>query len=417
MRFADRVHAVTPSRTTTITALIARLRAQGRDIVNLAAGETDFAPPEAVKTAVRTAMDQNDVRYGPVAGLPALRERLSAEFTGLYGGCGPENIIVSNGAKQILYTIMQALVSPGDEVIIPGPCWVSLPQQIRLAGGVPVIVLPPETDTADDPATAGASPPPMEPALEALEAAVTPRTRIVLINSPNNPTGAVYSAALLDGLAALCRRHDLWLVSDEAYEAFLYGQDAPVPSRHFRDTGKRDDRDGQSRLVAVRSFSKTYSMTGLRAGYAAGPVPFIREMEKIQSHLSGNVCTAVQRGALAALDCREEVLAEIMPVMIRRRDFARAGVSRWGGCPLPAGAFYLFPDVRRHLKGGPAAPAGASGKAPASTVDLCAAILEKTGVAAVPGEAFGQVGHLRISYAAGDEALKNGLQRLAEFFG
>lgn len=372
MKLSSRIASAEASRTVRFTTLIEQLRAEGREIINLAVGEPEFATPKEIVAAARLALENGHTRYGPVAGLGALRSALAGSFEGY----GPGNILIANGSKQILYGLFQVLLDPGDEVILPTPHWVSFSEQIRLAGGVPVTVASPGHQLD----------------CEAISEAVTPGTRAILVNSPNNPTGAVYPAPDLARIASLACRRDLWVIADEAYEGFVYdGIDSPSL---FSIPEVRD------RLVVVRSFSKRFSMTGFRIGYGAGPAPVMAALAKLQSHLTGNACTFAQYGALAALDIGPEVLEEWRARLQEKRDIAYDYASRLFTCIRPRGAFYLFPDVSAHLENGRTAE------------ELAAFLLEKTGVAVVPGEAFGAGGHIRISYAVPKEMLVEGFERM-----
>ncbi len=372
MRLSRRIESVETSRTVRFTSLIERLRGEGRDIIDFAVGEPEYDTPDEIVAATRAALANGQTRYGPVAGVGTLRSALARSFDGY----GPGNIIVANGSKQILYTLFQVLLNPGDEVIVPNPHWVSFSQQIRLAGARAVMV-----DTAGH-----------QLDCPAIAAAVTPNTRAILVNSPNNPTGALYPPADLARIAGLARDHDLWIIADEAYEFFVY-----------------DGRDNQSlfsfaeirdRLVVVRSFSKSFSMTGFRVGYAAGPAHLIDALAKLQSHLTGNVCTFAQYGALAALDLSTRVAGKWRDQLAGKRDIAYGYATRLFDCVRPQGAFYLFPDVSARLEKGQSAE------------EFAAFLLEKTGVAVVPGEAFGAEGHIRICYAVPEETLVEGFEKM-----
>ncbi|WP_373499685.1 pyridoxal phosphate-dependent aminotransferase [Desulfococcus sp.] len=372
MRLSRRIASVETSRTVRFTSLIEQLRAEGCEIINLAVGEPEFATPRKIVEATKAALEHGQTRYGPVAGTAALRSALAGAFE----GCGPDNILIANGSKQVLYAVFQVLLDPGDEVILPNPHWVSFSQQIRLAGGIPVAVASPGHQMD----------------CRAIAAAVTPKTRAILVNSPNNPTGAVYPASDLARIARLACDRDLWIIADEAYEGFVYdGLDSPslFSFKEVRD-----------RLVVVRSFSKTFSMTGFRIGYGAGPEPLIAALAKLQSHLTGNACTFAQYGALAALDLYPAVVETWRDQLEEKRDIAYGYASKLFDCMRPQGAFYLFPDVSARLEAGQSAE------------DFAAFLLEKTGVAVVPGEAFGAGGHIRISYAVPKEMLVEGFERM-----
>ncbi|MBI9082155.1 MAG: pyridoxal phosphate-dependent aminotransferase [Desulfobacterales bacterium] len=375
MNLSKRATQIEPSRTARFIPAMAELRRQGREVINFAVGEPDFPTPRRIIEATQKAMAEGHTRYGPTAGLPELRRCIARRFA----GGSAENIVITNGSKQALYLIFQAICDPGDQVIIPSPCWVSFPEQVRLAGAEPVMVA-----SLGHRLDAGA-----------VAAAVTPRTRAVLVNSPNNPTGAVYTEDELAAIVALCMEKDLFLLSDEAYDAFVYDGGRHVSP--FDWTGARD------RVIVTRSFSKPFAMTGFRVGYAAAPVEVARAMEKILSHASGNVCTFVQHGALAALEIEETLMPNLLARMSRRRDIAYGLASNLFDCLRPEGAFYLFADISGRLKTGETAEA------------FCMGVLDKTGVAMVPGEAFGAPGFVRISYAVAEDRIGDGFERIRKF--
>jgi len=374
MRLAERIDRIQASRTVRFTELLQNLKQEGREIISFAIGEPEYPTPGNVIAATRDALEQGKTRYGPVQGLTTLKARLAESFEGL----DQSNILVSNGSKQCLYSIFQVLCDPGDQVIIPRPYWVSFSEQVRLAGAEPVFV-----DTRAHQLDCGA-----------IEKAITPRTRVVLINNPNNPTGAVYPRADVERVADIVRQHDLFLVSDEAYASFVYDGAtcySPMEIESIRE-----------RCVVVRSFSKSYSMTGFRIGYAAAPVAVIQALSKIQSHLTGNVCTFAQWGALAALDLGESFVEKMRSDLQHKRKIAYEYAQQLFTCIKPGGAFYLFPDVSAHLNGNKTAE------------DLAAMLLKEAGVAVVPGEAFGMQQHIRISYALPEKDLIEGFERMAE---
>jgi aspartate aminotransferase len=375
MHLSKRTTQIEGSRTARLIPAMARLRQAGRDVINFAVGEPDTATPMEVIEATHQALSRGETRYGPTAGLPALREAIARRFGTLSAG----NILVTNGSKQGLYLIFQAICDPGDRVILPAPCWVSFPEQIKLAGAVPVFV-PCRGHRLD---------------VEAITGAISPRTRAVLINSPNNPTGAVYGREDLGAVVKLCMEKDLYLISDEAYDAFVYDGLAHVSPLEWPEA--------RDRVIVTRSFSKPFPMTGFRVGYVAAPTDTVAMMERLQSHVTGNVCTFAQHGALAALAMEKEYLPGIQKDMARRRDLAHALATERFDCIRPQGAFYLFPDISTHLKNGETAE------------DFSLRLLEKTGVATVPGEAFGAVGHLRISYAVAEDLIEKGFERIRKF--
>jgi len=372
VRFAERINHVAGSATAAFIPRMQRLRAEGCDVINLAIGEPEFPLPAPIAEAVGRALREGRTRYDAVAGLAALRERLAETFEGL----DADGILVTNGAKQALYGIFQAICDPGDRVIVPSPCWVSFGAQVTLAGAEPVYV-PCRPDHQLDPAV--------------IRAAVDPRTRAVLVNSPNNPTGAVYPRSDIEALAELALEKDLYIVSDEAYRDFVYdGARACCP---WEIAALRD------RLFVVRSFSKDAAMTGLRVGCVAAGVEAVAALVRLQSHLCGNVCTIAQHGALVAAEGHPWCDAWRADLE-RLRKQALDACRELFDCVPPAGAFYLFPDVSRHLKRG------------GSSAELAMDLLERTGVAMVPGEAFSAPGHLRISYAVAPQRLADACDRL-----
>lgn len=374
MRLSDRINSVEESQTVQFTRLLQQLRRQGREVIDLAVGEPHLNTPPQVIEATKRALDGGWTRYGPVSGLQDLKCGLARQFEGYDDG----NIIISNGSKQSLFSIFQVLCNPSDEVIIPRPYWVSFPQQVKIAGGKPVFV-----DTRNH-----------QLDCEAIEGAISTRTRAILINSPNNPTGAVYPGKELGKIARMAYEHDLYVITDEAYGLFVYD--------NMQAESLFDFKMIRDRLVVIRSFSKVYSMTGFRIGYMAAPSEIITAVGRLQSHLTGNVCTFAQRGALAALDMDERVVAGWRNELEKKRDFAYSRTKKLFECLKPRGAFYLFPAVWQHLKNGMTA------------VDFAGRLLEDHGVAVVPGEAFGMPGHIRISYAVSEENLENGFRKIAE---
>jgi aspartate aminotransferase len=374
MKLSDKIESMQGSKTAAFTALIQQLRQEGREIIDLAVGEPQFDTPAPVIDATKNALDAQKTRYSPINGIAELREQLADRFSGY----DAENILLTNGSKQSLYMLFQALCDPSDEVIIPVPYWASFVEQVKLAGGRPVPVA-----TTD-----------YQLNCEAIEAAVTPRTKAILINSPNNPSGALYPMVDLQKIAKLADDHDLFIIADEAYDAFVY--DGSVHTSMF------DIETARNRVIVTRSFSKSYNMTGFRIGYVAAPGQIIAALSKIQSHLSGNVCTFAQYGALAALSLDEHFLLDRKAELQRKRDAAFEYVSKLFDCIKPQGAFYLFPDVSTALKNNE------------TSEELARRILKLAGVAVVAGEAFGKAKHLRISFAVSEENLKTGLERIAE---
>ncbi len=372
-QLSKRIREVTESRTVHLSGVIDTLKRQGKRIINLGIGEPHEAPLPHIISKTVNALKTGETRYGPAAGLPELREAIAASFDGYEA----QNILITNGSKQALYTAFQVICDPEDEVIVPRPCWVSFCEQIKLAGALPILV--------DTPAH--------QLDCSGIENAVNDRTKAILINSPNNPTGAVYPKEDLLKIASLARTHDLYVISDEAYEAFVY--DGLSYASLFDFPQIRD------RLVIARSFSKTHAMTGFRIGYAAAHKAIITAMARMQSHLTGNVCTFAQHGALAAAKGDSGRFEGRLKELQRKRDITLEMLKELP-CHPPKGAFYVFPDVRNFLK------------KHETTEELAAEILQKAHVAVAPGEAFGGDGHIRICYAVEENELVSGLSRLTD---
>ena len=343
-------------------------------MISLAIGEPPVDTPLPVIEATKDALNRQETRYSDMAGLMDLRAALASDFV----DCGPENIVVFNGSKQALYAAFQAICGPGDEVIVPVPCWVSFSEQIKLAGGRPLFV--PSVDHQLD--------------LDAIRSAISGNTRAILINSPNNPTGAVYPREDLEKIADLALAHDLFVVADEAYHFFVYDE-LDYPSLY-------DLAFVRDRLIVTRSFSKHYAMTGFRVGYAVVPEAVAAAMVRLHSHVTGNVCTFAQHGALAALDMDERLLLRRRADLQRQRDLAFDQAAELFPCIRPQGAFYLFPDISAHLH------------EDENSSDFAERILEATGVAMVPGEDFGLDGRVRICFAAPEEQLMEAFKRIRE---
>ncbi|MBW3601300.1 MAG: pyridoxal phosphate-dependent aminotransferase [Actinobacteria bacterium] len=391
-----RVRAIAESVTLAITARAKALRAAGEDVIGFGAGEPDFATPDhVVAAAQRACADPALHRYSPAGGLPALREAIAAA-TGRNSGldAGPDEVVVSNGGKHALFNVFQALVEPGDEVLLPAPYWVSYPEQARLAGAE-VVAVP--TDVASG----------FRVSVDQLEAARTARTKLLVFCSPSNPTGAVYPPEQVAAIGRWAARHGVWVVCDEIYEHLVYG-DARHVSLPVVAPAARE------RCVVVNGVAKTYAMTGWRVGWSIAPPPVTRAMLRLQSHVTSNVANVSQAAALAALDGPLDVVARMRDTYARRRTLARELLDSLPGveCPLPDGAFYLFPSVAGVLGGPPVA-----GRTARTSVELCDVLLETARVALVPGEGFGAPGCLRLSYALSDRELATGLDRIADVLG
>lgn len=387
---------VKPSPTIAVTTLAAALKAAGRDVIGLGAGEPDFDTPQNIKDAAKAAIDAGRTKYTAPDGIIELKQAIVAKFKRENGlEYSTAQISVGTGGKQILYNALMATLNPGDEVIIPAPYWVSYPDMVLLAGGEPVIVeCGPEAGFKMTPAQ--------------LEAAITPRTKWLIFNSPSNPTGAGYAAAELKGLTDVLMRHPhVWVMSDDMYEHLVFDD--------FEFATPAQVEPGlYGRTLTCNGVSKAYAMTGWRIGYAGGPEELIGAMRKIQSQSTSNPCTISQWAAVEALSGPQDFLAANKAVFQRRRDLVVAMLNQADGvdCPTPQGAFYVYPSI-----------AGCIGKTSAGGVkietdeDFSRALLEETGVAVVFGAAFGVSPAFRVSYATSDAALKEACTRIQHFCG
>ncbi len=391
---SDTLSRVKPSPTIAVSNLAAELKAQGKDVIGLGAGEPDFDTPDNIKKAAMAAMDAGKTKYTAVDGIAELKEAIGAKFKRDNGlDYTPAQVTVGTGGKQVLYNALMATLNPGDEVVIPAPYWVSYPDMVLLAGGEPVIAEA-QAQTAYK----------LTP--EQLEAAITPKTKWFIFNSPSNPTGAGYTAEELKGLTDVLMRHPhVWVMSDDMYEHLVYdGFEFATPAQV--EPGLYD------RTLTVNGVSKAYAMTGWRIGYAAGPKELIGAMRKIQSQSTSNPCSISQWAAVEALNGPQDYIATNNEIFARRRDLVVGMLNEIDGvdCPVPEGAFYVYPSI-----------AGLIGKTTPSGVTIdtdetfAKALLEDTGVAVVFGGAFGLSPCFRISYATSDENLTEACKRIQDF--
>ncbi|MGA7951562.1 MAG: pyridoxal phosphate-dependent aminotransferase [Thiobacillaceae bacterium] len=393
MPLSRRVQSIKPSPTLAVTARAGALKAAGKDIIGLGAGEPDFDTPDHIKAAAIAAIQRGFTKYTPVDGTPSLKAAVIAKFQRDNGlAYTPKQILVSCGGKQSFFNLVQATINPGDEVIIPSPYWVSYPDIVLLADGVPVIV--------DAGIEQG-----FRMSAAQLEAAMTPSTRMVVINSPSNPTGAVYSRQELAALGEVLRAHPQVLIAtDDMYEHISL-DDAPFSNI------LNACPDLYPRTMVLNGVSKAYSMTGWRIGYAAGPEPIIQAMTNVQSQSTSNPTSISQVAAEAALNGDQACMAPMLAAFKQRHQLLVDGLNRLPGvkCLKAGGAFYAFPDMRgaiEHLH--------AAGKLSARTdLEFCEYLLEDAGVAVVPGSAFGAEGYVRLSFATSSENLEKALARLA----
>ncbi len=386
---ADRMKTLAPSPTLAMQARAKAMRAQGIDVISFGAGEPDFDTPQRIKDAAIRALERGQTKYTEVGGVPELRAAVCQKLKRDNGlDYTPDEVTVSCGAKHTLYNIFMALVNPGDEVLIPSPYWVSYPEQVRLLGANPVAV-PTQESTCFD----------LDPAL--LRRAVTSRTRMVVLDSPGNPTGAVFSAQALAEVAKLALERDLWVVSDECYEVLTY------EGRHVSIASLSPEI--KARAIVVNTCSKAYAMTGWRIGYAAGPKPVIKAMTDVQSQVTSNPTSIAQWAAVEALAGPQDEIATMAEAFDRRRRVIVPGLNAIPGvrCVMPKGAFYAFPNVS-----GLFGKRSKSGGVLRGSADVCAFLLDEARIATVAGVDFGSDAHIRLSYATGLESIKEGLARM-----
>ena len=384
MRISQRLTQLKPSATLAMNAKAQELKAKGRRIVSLAVGEPDFPTPAHIREAAKQAIDEGFTRYTPVPGIPELRQAVAGYFQEFYGVAAPkEAVVVTNGGKQALYNLFQALLDPGDEALIPGPYWVSYPDMVELAGGVPVIVpTGVEKNFLAD--------------VEDLERAATPRTRLLILNAPSNPTGCAYSPDKLSAIARWAMDRDIFVVSDEIYDQLVYPPAQPASLAPLWEKNPE-------RIAVVNGLAKSFAMTGWRVGYALAHPDLVKALSKIQGQSTSNICSIAQKAAVAALTGPKDEVFAMRQAFQRRRDLALGIMAGWEGvvCPKPDGAFYLFPRMDAYYRNG----VQGSG-------DLCARILEEAETALVPGAAFGDDRCVRFSYAVDDQTLAECLERV-----
>ena len=391
---SDTLARVKPSPTIAVTNKARELKAEGRDIIGLGAGEPDFDTPDNIKAAAKRAIDEGKTKYTAVDGIPELKEAICRKFARENGlTYKPNQITVGTGGKQTLYNALMATLNPGDEVIIPAPYWVSYPDMVLLAGGTPVpVVAGIETAFKLTPAQ--------------LDAAITPKTKWFIFNSPSNPTGAGYSRDELKALTAVLMKHPhVWIMSDDMYEHLVF-DDFEFVSPAQVEPGLYD------RTLTCNGVSKAYAMTGWRIGYAAGPVELIKAMGTVQSQSTSNPCSIAQYAAVEALNGPQDFLAENRKIFQRRRDLVVSMLNQAKGinCPRPEGAFYVYPDIS-----GCIGKTSAGGARIENDEAFATALLEETGVAVVFGAAFGLSPNFRVSYATSDAALEEACGRIQAF--
>ena len=383
MKLAARIDRVPPSLTLAISAKAKTMKASGIDVCSFSTGEPDFPTPQHICDAAKKALDEGKTKYGAAAGELALRQAIVDKLKTVNRlDYSTDNIIVTNGGKFSLYNLMQTLIETSDEVIIPAPYWLSYPEMVKLADGTPVIV---ETTEANR----------YKITPQQLQAAITPRTKLFILNSPSNPTGMVYTPDEIRALADVVVQNDILVVSDEIYENLLYDE-----AQHL-SIGAVNPEIFQ-RTIICNGFAKSYSMTGWRVGYTAAPEEIIKGMIKVQGHSTSNVCTFAQYGAIAALTQSQDCVREMLAAFAERREYIYGAINSISGlsCPKPNGAFYVFVDIS---------------KTGYTSLDFCNKLLESFQVAVIPGIAFGADNCIRLSYATDLDTIKKGMERLDKF--
>ena len=388
MDLANRMKSLTPSPTLAISAKGAQLKKEGQDIIGLGVGEPDFNTPTFIIEAAKQAMDEGKTKYTPASGINELKEAICKKFE-IDNNLNykPEQIIVTTGAKYALYSLFQVLLNEDDEVLVPAPYWVSYPEQIKLAGGEPVTLKTSEKNRFK-----------LTP--EQIEEAVTPKTKAIIINSPSNPTGMLYSEDELKEIGEVCLKHDLVIVSDEIYEKLIYTDEKHISIAQLSPELK-------DITVVINGVSKSHAMTGWRIGYAAGPKRIIKAMSDFVSHATSNPTSISQYAALAAYQVNEDLTTEMRKVFSDRLDTLYNLIVDIPGitCDKPSGAFYLFPNVEEAVK--------MNGFR--NTDEWATALLEEEKVAVVPGSGFGSPNNIRLSYATSKELLVEAAKRIKRF--
>ena len=393
MQLTDRINRIQISPTAAVIAEADKLKAKGVDVADFGPGEPDFPTPDHIKMAAIRAIEENKSKYTPTGGIMPLREAICAWHKRELGSSfEAKECVVSVGGKHSIFNVMSVLIQQGDEVIIPSPYWVSFPDIVKYAGGTPVFVktLPEDGFTVRD---------------SAIDKAITPRTKLVLINSPCNPTGGVVPPDEYERILAVCRKHNVWLMGDECYSHFTYEPHKPYSVASASST--------KEKVVIVGSVSKTFAMTGWRIGYTLGPEELIQALVKLQSQSTSNPTSIAQYAALEAMRGPMDSVPVMLAEYEKRRKRIVEGLRAIPGvtCEWPGGAFYAFPDISAHLKSSSSRPALAK-----SCTEIAKMLLDKLHVAVVPGEAFGAPGYLRLSYATSIERIEEGLRRLEKFF-
>ncbi|MBA8839330.1 pyridoxal phosphate-dependent aminotransferase [Ochrobactrum sp. RH2CCR150] len=391
---ADALSRVKPSATIAVSQKARELKAKGKDVIGLGAGEPDFDTPDNIKQAAIDAINRGETKYTPVAGIPELRKAIVAKFKRENGlDYTPDQVIVGTGGKQILFNAFMATLNPGDEVIVPAPYWVSYPEMVAINGGTPVFI---NTKIEDNFKLTAAD----------LEKAITPKTKWLIFNSPSNPTGAAYTEAELKALTDVLVRHpQVWILTDDMYEHLVYGD-------FVFTTPAQVEPSLYERTLTMNGVSKAYAMTGWRIGYAAGPLQLIKAMDMVQGQQTSGACSIAQWAAVEALNGTQDFIPKNKEIFQARRDLVVSMLNQAKGiqCPTPEGAFYVYPSCA-----GLIGKKTEAGKVIETDEDFVTELLEAEGVAVVHGSAFGLGPNFRISYATSDELLEEACNRIQRF--
>ncbi len=393
MQLTNRINRIQISPTAAVIAEADKLKSRGVDVADFGPGEPDFPTPEHIKKAAIKAIEENKSKYTATGGIMPLREAICAWHKRELGSSyDPKECVVSVGGKHSIFNVMSVLIQQGDEVIIPAPYWVSFPDIVKYAGGTPVFV---ETKQEDGFSVKAAS----------IEKAITPKTRLLVLNSPCNPTGGVVPPDEFARILAVCKKHNVWLMGDECYSHFTY-----EPHKPYSISSAAGSRQN---VIIIGSVSKTFAMTGWRIGYTLGPETLIQALIKLQSQSTSNATSIAQYAALEAMRGTMETVPVMLAEYAKRRKRIVEGLQAIPGvtCEWPDGAFYAFPNISAHLSSSSGKPALAK-----TCTEISKMLLEKARVAVVPGEAFGAPGYLRLSYATSIERIDEGLRRLERFF-
>ena len=393
MQLTNRINRIQISATAAVIAEADKLKSRGVDVADFGPGEPDFPTPEHIKKAAIKAIEENKSKYTATGGIMPLREGICASHKReLRSSYAPKECVVIVRGKHSIFNVMSVLIQQGDEVIIPAPYWVSFPDIVKYAGGTPVFV---ETKQEDGFSVKAAS----------IEKAITPKTRLLVLNSPCNPTGGVVPPDEFARILAVCNKHNVWLMGDECYSHFTY-----EPHKPYSISSAAGSREN---VIIIGSVSKTFAMTGWRIGYTLGPETLIQALIKLQSQSTSNATSIAQYAALEAMRGTMETVPVMLAEYAKRRKRIVEGLRAIPGvtCEWPGGAFYAFPNISAHLSSGSGKPALAK-----TCTEISKMLLEKARVAVVPGEAFGAPGYLRLSYATSIERIDEGLRRLERFF-